>query len=364
MRILQDFSLTPLPTNSDLNIDYALAPLSWQHSAFSLTNRRTNAGRAGDHPLLDLAKLAQNLVQMNALVLDLTELWYALHEKNIIYRVYEGLGDHKRVTFKVFAHLGGNAFIWYGIVPAYLAESRAVSPHVFFSPADYAEKQNVSDERKYLFDNAAHFDGLSGATLMYGYILPPVDDDRIPDVNQLRDFDPAFLELRDGYGRCHGFPAAGRGHRPQEIHEGAAEAVEAARVGDRAAEERGQLLLQRHQPEEDHAAALEHRRRLREGVLCVGRHQAAAVPADAPAVRQGRGDQGPGERCPSQGHHRYHRGRAADQYRAGRQPGWGAGREGQDGDLLLQRIRLGPLEGQRHQPRRTSRRSSGSSRTR
>ncbi len=217
LRILQDFSLTPLPTNSDLNVDYALAPSSWQHSAFSLTNRRTNAARAGNHPLLDLTKLAQNLVLMNALVLDLTELWYALHEKNVVYRVYEGLGDHKRVALKVFAHLGGNAFIWYGIVPAYLAESRAVSPHVFFSPADYAEKQNVSDERKYLFDNAAHFDGLSGATLMYGYILPPVDDDRIPDVNQLRDFDPAFLKLGMGTGDVTGFQLPDEGIDPKKF---------------------------------------------------------------------------------------------------------------------------------------------------
>lgn len=205
LRILQDFSLTPLPTNSDLNIDYALAPLSWQHSAFALTNRRTSAGRAGTHPLLDLGKLARNVVLMNALVLDLTELWAALHDRNIIYRVYEGLGDHERVTFKVFAHLGGNAFIWYGIVPAYLAESAAVSPHVFFSPADYAEKQNQRDERKYLFDNSQHFEGVSGATLMYGYIMPPVDDDRIEDVAQLREIEPPALTLGMGTGQLRGF---------------------------------------------------------------------------------------------------------------------------------------------------------------
>src|SRR5882762_3353828 len=47
-----------------------------------------------------------------------------------------------KVTFKVFAHLGGNAFIWYGIIPSYLATVENVFPHVFYSPSDYAEKQN------------------------------------------------------------------------------------------------------------------------------------------------------------------------------------------------------------------------------
>jgi hypothetical protein len=208
LRILQDFSLTPTPANSDQNIDYALAPLSWNHSAFALTNRRTSAARtanAGVHPLLDLTKLSQSLVLMNALVLDVTDLWDQLHETNGNYRVYKGLGDHDRVTFKVFAHLGGNAFIWYGIVPSYLSESTSVSPHVFFSPADYAEKQNERDEKKYLFNNAEHLEKFSGRTLIHGYLLPPVDDVRIPDLDNLPELDPTRLRLGMGAGELTGY---------------------------------------------------------------------------------------------------------------------------------------------------------------
>lgn len=211
LRIFQDFSLTELPSNSDQNVDYALSPFGWKHSAFSLTNRRTSALRTANaraHPLLDLTKLAQNLVMVNSLMLDVTELWNALHEKNINYRMYKVFSPADRVTFKVFAHLGGNAFIWYSVVPSYLAESTAVSPHVFYSPADYAEKQNIRDERKYLLDNAVQFEArtaqpanpaqpgqaarpaqpgseepFDGTTLLMGYLLPPIDDDRIPELD-------------------------------------------------------------------------------------------------------------------------------------------------------------------------------------
>jgi hypothetical protein len=211
LRILQDFSLTALPTNSDQNIDYALSPFSWKHSALSgsLGRHRRRTANARVHPLLDLSKLSSNLVLMNALVLDLTELWSLLHEKNWKYWVHRVLSPADKVTFKVFAHLGGNAFIWYGVVPAYLATSTAVSPHVFYSPADYAEKQNLSDEKKYLFNNEVQFEArraepeepaqgpgqaarraqpgsdsaFDGGTLLLGYLLPPVDDDQIADLD-------------------------------------------------------------------------------------------------------------------------------------------------------------------------------------
>lgn len=195
LRILQDFSLTERPANDDQTIDYTLSPFSWKHSS-STNNPLPSASRttnARTHPLLDLTHLSRDLVLINTLVLDITGLWEKLHEGNRYYRMYESLGAHDRVTLKVLAHTGGNSFIWYSVIPAYLAESSKVSPHVFFSPADYAEKQNVENERKYLLDNGRHFQNVSGSTLIDGYLLPPIDDDKIQELNPLPELDPAAL---------------------------------------------------------------------------------------------------------------------------------------------------------------------------
>jgi hypothetical protein len=179
LRIMQDFSLKALPTNSDQNIDYEVSAFFWTHSKTS----KLRKANAGVHPLLDLRRISRNLVLINALVLDLTTLWDHLHDKNKHYKRYKDLTLPTKVTFKVFAHLGGNAFIWYGIIPAYLATVENVFPHVFYSPSDYAENQNERDEKKYLLDNGEHLDKRSGKTLLMGYLLPPNDDDKISALN-------------------------------------------------------------------------------------------------------------------------------------------------------------------------------------
>jgi hypothetical protein len=186
LRIIQEFSLTALPVNSDLNIAYRLSPFSWTHSKTGKI-RRANANV---HPLLDLSKLSQDLVMMNALIVDLTELWDHLHKKNKHYKRYKDLTMPDKVTFKVFAHLGGSAFIWYSVVPSYLSTRETIAPHVFYSPSDWSEQQNKADDKKYLFDNAKQFeaqdgsdDFFDGTTLLMRYLLPPVDDDRISTLN-------------------------------------------------------------------------------------------------------------------------------------------------------------------------------------
>jgi hypothetical protein len=190
LKIRQDFSLKELPTNNNLNIDYQLSPFSWRHSSTSAL--RTANGNV--HPLVDLRNLKRNVIGMNALVLDVTELWDYLHQKNWNTQVYKALTDATKVTFKVFAHLGGSAFIWYSVVPSYLAEStKEVSPHIFYSPGDYGEQQNISDnEEKYLLRNPEQFQAQygddsdpynNGHCLLLGYLLPPVDDDRLDSLN-------------------------------------------------------------------------------------------------------------------------------------------------------------------------------------
>jgi hypothetical protein len=189
LRIIQEFSLTPGKTNSDTTIDYALAPFAWAHGR-TLVRKTSNATV---HPLLDMRKISRNEIAVNALVVDLTDLWDHLHRDNLYTKYYKELTEPKKVTFKVFAHLGGNAFIWYGIVPAYLAASRKISPHVFYPPSDWAAKQNKTDEKSYLFDNAKEFaaqsgsdDAFNGRVLILSYLLPPVDDARIPSLNPKR----------------------------------------------------------------------------------------------------------------------------------------------------------------------------------
>lgn len=195
LRILQQFSLKTLPANTDDVVAYELSPFSWKHSQ-TLAIRNANANV---HPLLDVSKLGQNVVGLNALVVDLTELWAHLHAKNKHTMGYNDLTEPAKVTFKVLAHLGGNAFIWYSVVASYLAKSTQIAPHVFYSPEDYAEKQNIAKEKDYLFNNAKQFeaqqgsnDANNGHTLLWGYLLPPVDDVRIPTLSP-KNFPKAVL---------------------------------------------------------------------------------------------------------------------------------------------------------------------------
>ena len=205
LRIIQEFSLTVLPVNSDLNIAYRLSPFSWTHSKTGKI-RRANANV---HPLLDLSKLSQDLVLMNALIVDLTDLWDHLHEDNVNYERYKDLTLPGKVTFKVFAHLGGSAFIWYSVVPSYLSTVENVSAHVFYSPSDWSEQQNKADEKKYLFDNAKQFeaqdgskDSFDGTRLLMSYLLPPVDDDRIPALNPKHHEDRAHQVREKEAPKC------------------------------------------------------------------------------------------------------------------------------------------------------------------
>lgn len=196
LRIIQVFKMKPGKANSDTNVDYDLSPFGWAH-AKRFDRRMSNASV---HPLIDVSKLKLNVIGINALVVDLTDLWDHLHRKNKYTRFYKELTDAKKVTFKVFAHLGGNAFIWYGIVPAYASTSSTISPHVFYSPSDWASKQNDKDEDTYLFDNPQQTEAkdgsdeaFNGKILFLSYLLPPVDDTRIPTLNPTLFNDKAWF---------------------------------------------------------------------------------------------------------------------------------------------------------------------------
>jgi len=181
LKIQQQFSLTPTASNSDVNIDYTLQPFAWMHSSAGAL--RTSNAKV--HPLLDMAKIASNRIEINTLIVDITDLWDHLHRKNRNYKIYKDLTDTTKVTFKVFAHLGGMSFIWFSIVPSYIKTSKSLSPHVFMSPSDLRDEQNIENEKKYLLvDNLQVFAGSGGKEpdgdiLLLTYLLPPVDDTQI-----------------------------------------------------------------------------------------------------------------------------------------------------------------------------------------
>ncbi len=172
----QVFTAVPRASNSDLIVDYDLRPFAWIHSkggAWRTSNSTV-------HPLFDLSALLLNRVEVNTLIVDLTELWDHLHAANKNYRIYKDLTDTTKVTFKVFGHLGGNSFIWYAVVPGYASKHVSLSPHVFLQPIDLGSFQFKKDEKDYLLSSATEFaDSAEGSTILLNYLLPPVDDARI-----------------------------------------------------------------------------------------------------------------------------------------------------------------------------------------
>lgn len=175
----QVFGMAATATNSDSIIDYELRPFAWIHS----TGGAWRTSNALVHPLFDLSALASSRIEINTLIVDLTELWDHLHVNNTSYRIYKDLTDAAKVTFKVFGHLGGNSFVWYAIVPAYASKSGSLSPHVFMQPIDWGNFQFKANEKDYLLSSSTEFaDSAESSIVLLNYLLPPVDDARIATV--------------------------------------------------------------------------------------------------------------------------------------------------------------------------------------
>jgi hypothetical protein len=174
LQIIQEFNAYPKNTNSNINIDYVIIPSKWKDSQNSF--KIVNMAR---HPLLNIVGLVQNKITINALIVDLTELWMELHKDNENYTIiYKNLSQSDKVIFKVFGNLSGNAFIWYALIPKHVEVSERLSAHVFFSPSDHGEHQNNPNHKKYLLDNKEYFKN-DGETL-FKYLLAPVEDLQIP----------------------------------------------------------------------------------------------------------------------------------------------------------------------------------------
>ena len=173
LEINQTLLAKPTDQNSYTSVSYDLERGWWTDAA-----GKDQLLNFGTHPLLNMDDLIKNKIYINALIADLTEVWDELHKNNVNYFNYKTLSRSDRVTFKVFGNLSGNAFIWYCIVPKHVEKSKYISPHIFFSPSDVSERQNIFEDEKYLSEKNDHFkeDGED----LFRYLLPPVDDADIP----------------------------------------------------------------------------------------------------------------------------------------------------------------------------------------
>ena len=178
LSIKQTLVTRPTTQNSNTVVSYDLERGWWTDAAgkIQLLNFAT-------HPLLNMDDLIKNKIYINALITDLTEIWADLHKNNVNYFNYKALTRADRVTFKVFGNLSSNAFIWYCIVPKHVEKSKYISPHIFFSPADVSERQNIENDEKYLSDKNKHFE--NDGDFLFTYLLPPVDDVDIPKLKSI-----------------------------------------------------------------------------------------------------------------------------------------------------------------------------------
>lgn len=177
LRVGQRLLVVDVPGGDPAAPTRGLVPGGWRNAL-----DRLRVSNAATHPLLDVSQLPAGRIILNALVVDLTDGWMHLHRSNTFYQRYADLSQPAPPTFKVLAFLGGEPLIWHAIVPSHLQGADRVSPHVFLSPADRAEKQNVADPEKYLTHNTEHFRA-DGGTL-FNYLAPPVEDTRVADLRQ------------------------------------------------------------------------------------------------------------------------------------------------------------------------------------
>jgi hypothetical protein len=145
------------------------APGGW-HDALGrlrVSNRLT-------HPLVDLSSLDSGQVEVNTLILDITEGWSVLHTDNVFSQLHDEVMRDSPLRARVFAHTAGTPLIWHAVVPRHLGGARAVAPHIFLQPSDNREGQNRESDEAYLTKNDEHFKA-DGKRLMK-YILPPIAD--------------------------------------------------------------------------------------------------------------------------------------------------------------------------------------------
>ena len=144
------------------------------------------------HPLADLTGLASGHLELNTLILDITDGWRALHADNNLYAYYKELLPARDLELRVFAHTAGVPLIWHALVPKHLVGATAVSPHLFLQPSDNREGQNLPDDNAYLTKNGEYFKN-DGATLIK-YLTPPIPD---VDVSRLESRFPTVPMRRN-----------------------------------------------------------------------------------------------------------------------------------------------------------------------
>ena len=147
------------------------------------------------HPLVGAGGVAAGRVEVNTLMLDITDGWWALHRDNPLYELYNELMRDSQLTMRILAHTGGTPLIWHTVIPRHLVGATMVSPHIFLQPSDNREGQNVDDDKSYLTRNGAHFKQDGGNLLRY--LLPPIAD---VDVARLRTRFEIVPKLRNVLG--------------------------------------------------------------------------------------------------------------------------------------------------------------------
>jgi hypothetical protein len=136
LRIIQAFGVTPTAGG-----DFALLPKGWIFAPPTGVRRLhtvTNRPTPQLHPLLTI-DASSRTVLVNALMVDITEFWLAVHGRAAQYTRWRDFVDPARVRLRVLAHLGGHPFVWFVVVPRHLLFQNLVSPHVFHLPADFGD---------------------------------------------------------------------------------------------------------------------------------------------------------------------------------------------------------------------------------
>lgn len=126
------------------------------------------------HPLVGPGGVAAGRVEVNTLMLDITDGWWALHADNAVYELYREVTRDAPLAMRVLAHTAGVPLIWHAVIPKHLVAATSVSPHIFLQPSDNREGQNLPDDELYLRSNGDYFKG-DGRALMK-YLMPPVPD--------------------------------------------------------------------------------------------------------------------------------------------------------------------------------------------
>jgi hypothetical protein len=181
LRIVQGFALVAMPATLPPGRDRAATPSGWFYISPSGA-RSIRSVPLGLHPLLEFTDPYAPVITINALMVDISDLWDAMHGSKRAQVIRKAMTHADRTTVRVLAHLGGIPYVWFCAIPKAAETAAEVSPHVFYPPSGFG---GINYESTTIAGLANPGHDTFGSLVVNTFLLDPIADDEYDAIRPL-----------------------------------------------------------------------------------------------------------------------------------------------------------------------------------